>query len=54
MRMTCLAVVIGLAAAAGTRLEITAKGPRAEEAVEVLGAFMERQTFDEEPSEDKK
>ncbi len=46
--------VIGLAAAAGTRLEITAKGPRAEEAVEVLRAFMERQTFDEEPSEDKK
>lgn len=46
--------VIGLAAAAGTRLEIKAQGTDAEEAVEVLRAFIERETFDEDPSEDKK
>ena len=43
--------VIGLAAAAGTRLDLRAKGPDAEEAIEALRAFMERRTFDEEPSE---
>lgn len=46
--------VIGLAAAAGTRLEIKAQGADAEEAVEVLRAFIERESFDEEPSEDTK
>jgi phosphotransferase system HPr (HPr) family protein len=44
--------VIGLAATAGTRLDIRATGPDAEEAVEVLRAFMERQTFDEVPPKD--
>ncbi len=46
--------VIGLAAAAGTRLQIKAQGADAEEAVEVLRAFIERETFDEEPSEGRK
>lgn len=46
--------VIGLAATAGMRLDIRAEGPDAEQAVEVLRAFMERQTFDEEPSGDRK
>jgi phosphocarrier protein HPr len=44
--------VIGLAAGAGTKLQIKAQGPDAEEAVEVLRAFIERETFDEEPPKD--
>jgi phosphotransferase system HPr (HPr) family protein len=46
--------VVGLAAEVGTRLDIRAEGPDAEEAVEALRAFIERETFDEESSEDKR
>jgi len=46
--------VIGLAAGSGTKLEIKAQGLDAEEAVEVLRAFIERETFDEDPPEESK
>ncbi len=46
--------VIGLAAGPGTTLEIHAQGPGAEEAVGALRAFIERETFDPEPSKDAK
>lgn len=46
--------VIGLAAGPGTELKIQAQGPGAEEAVGALRAFIERETFDAEPSKDAK
>jgi phosphotransferase system HPr (HPr) family protein len=46
--------VIGLAAGPGAKLEIQAQGPDAEEAVGALRAFIERETFDPEPSQDMK
>lgn len=46
--------VIGLAAGPGTKLQIQAQGPGAEEAVGALRAFIERETFDSEPPKDAK